>query len=933
MTSLLAEDQHQSGYALHKALRIQGLFLFYLRRFHNAVNFKNIIKARPPAGDYATLVKAADNTYTINYKDGAKRIFTAAGQITAWTDLNGNTQSFVYDASGNLASVTDTAGNRNLTKETAPDGSVTSYTNDAAGNRLSTTDALGKTTTYSYNSLGQVTSSTDPLGHTTTNTYDDKGKLTQTLDPLGARTSYVYDGRGNLTSVTNALNQTSSFSYDAAGNQTSSTDPSGATTTLTYDAMGNMLTQKDALGKVTTFEYDGRYRLAKSTDPLGNATSYAYDLKGNKTSQTDANGNVTRYEYDLLGHLVKSVDALNNANTNTYGGTGCASCGGGTDKLTSVTDAKGQTTSYQYDLLGRLIKETDPLGKATLYGYDAVGNLISKTDANGATLTYAYDAIHRLTKKNYPDTSSESYTYDAVGRMLTTTNAIVAYSYVYDMAGRVTSFVDSRGYSIAYSNDLAGNRSKMTLQAGTADERITSYSYDAAGRVSGITSNAGTFAYGYDTLGRRVSLAYPNGITANYGYDSAGRLTSLTHGTVASFSYTLDKVGNRTSKTTTEVEKYLYDSTYRLLGVVSTKPEAFSYDAVGNRLTGPGAKDIGYLYNAGSQMLKGRKLNYGYDSNGNQTTRDIIGAADKSWSLTWDYENRLVKMEKQSGAEKKTVRFSYDPQGRRIGKQVTTVIDGVTKTETHVFIYDNENIILETFTDGSGTSKTFFTHSAGADEHLAIESNQRFSYYHADGLGSAVTISDRNKRVVQSYEYDSFGMMKPSSSSFGNSYTYTGREWDKETGLYYYRARYYDPIDGRFISKDPIGIKGGVNQYAYVNNNVINSTDPLGLFKYHGNWCGPNWTGGKVETYSPDHKYLEPVDTLDTYCMIHDMCYAQCRADNPCSRVSRGSCMTKCDRELADGAALSGNKGGLWSWMKFNSTPDPGPNADCCKDK
>jgi RHS repeat-associated protein len=228
-------------------------------------------------------------------------------------------------------------------------------------------------------------------------------------------------------------------------------------------------------------------------------------------------------------------------------------------------------------------------------------------------------------------------------------------------------------------------------------------------------------------------------------------------------------------------------------------------------------------------MTKGRKLQYGYDNNGNQTTRIVPTATDKSWTQTWDYENRLTTMEKTKGPDKRTVSFSYDPLGRRIGKQVTTIIDGVTKTQTYAYVYDNDDILLETFTvENNQTTTTWYTHGAGIDEHLALERNGSYYYYHADGLGSIVAITDAARNVVQSYEYDSYGMVTP-STSFRNSYTYTGREWDKETGLDYYRARYYDPIEGRFVSKDPIGLAGGVNVYAYTSNNPINFIDPLGL--------------------------------------------------------------------------------------------------------
>jgi len=254
-----------------------------------------------------------------------------------------------------------------------------------------------------------------------------------------------------------------------------------------------------------------------------------------------------------------------------------------------------------------------------------------------------------------------------------------------------------------------------------------------------------------------------------------------------------------------------------------------------NRESGPGAKDSGYQHDAANRMEQGRQLQYGYDDNGNQTVKIVPGAAEKSWVQSWDDENRLTSMEKVKGTEKRTVTFAYDPQGRRISKELTTVIDGVTKTSRWSYIYDNDNIALEIYTDDSGAiTSTYYTHGAGVDEHLALERSGGFHYYHADGLGSIVAITDTAKNVVQRYEYDSFGMVTP-QTDFVNSYTYTGREWDKEIGLYFYRARYYDPMEGRFVSKDPIGFKGNdMVLYGYVQNSPTNFVDPYGLLSATG---------------------------------------------------------------------------------------------------
>jgi RHS repeat-associated protein len=342
-------------------------------------------------------------------------------------------------------------------------------------------------------------------------------------------------------------------------------------------------------------------------------------------------------------------------------------------------------------------------------------------------------------------------------------------------------------------------------------------------------------------------------------------------------------------------ETYTYDDIYRLTQAVTPQgTEKYSYDDVGNRLTGPGAKDSGYQHNDGNQMISGRTLAYLFDNRGNQTTRTVPGASDKSWTLSWDFENRLTKMEKIKGLEKRTVTFKYDPMGRRIEKKLTTVIDGVTKTGTTTFVYDGDTIALELSSDGITTSKSFYTHGQGTDEHLALERNGQNYYFHADGLGSITAITDASRAVVQAYGYDSFGMVTP-TTGFENSYTYTGREWDREIGLYYYRARYYDPMEGRFISVDPVPLKkrtqDQLNSYAYTANNPINFTDPSGENIY-GNWCGPGGSG--------------PVkDGVDAICKNHDECFDKTGVTWINNVFGTGDknkkeCISDCNKELCN---------------------------------
>ncbi len=146
-------------------------------------------------------------------------------------------------------------------------------------------------------------------------------------------------------------------------------------------------------------------------------------------------------------------------------------------------------------------------------------------------------------------------------------------------------------------------------------------------------------------------------------------------------------------------------------------------------------------------------------------------------------------------------------------------------------VYEGEDLLYEL--DGTGTVLTEFIHGAGIDEPLAMKRDGHIYYYHADVLGSIMAITDENQNLVQRYEYDAYGNITHRETNFEQPYTYTGREFDEESGLFFYRARYYDPTVGRFISSDPIGLAGGLNRYAYVDNNPVNVTDPTGECP----WC------------------------------------------------------------------------------------------------
>ena len=289
---------------------------------------------------------------------------------------------------------------------------------------------------------------------------------------------------------------------------------------------------------------------------------------------------------------------------------------------------------------------------------------------------------------------------------------------------------------------------------------------------------------------------------------------------------------------------YTYDTLNRLIEAVSPLPtnplETYNYDEVGNRLTSN--QNGTSLFNVANQLLEDVSFTYQYDNNGN-LTRKTSKTPGPFTSYEYDAENKLVRVVSNGTV----VNYKYDGLGRRVEKEIN---DGVTTKVTR-FIYDNEDILLEL--DGSNNITARYTHGPGTDEPLIMEKGGDSFFYHADGLGSITEITDFAGSLKQQYTYSSFGKIESQlDPNFIQPYTFTSREFDSESGLYFYRARYYDPSTGRFLQEDPLLRAGNpeipfslpallelppmLHPYTYVQNNPIILTDPFGLLSCNGRW-------------------------------------------------------------------------------------------------
>lgn len=352
-----------------------------------------------------------------------------------------------------------------------------------------------------------------------------------------------------------------------------------------------------------------------------------------------------------------------------------------------------------------------------------------------------------------------------------------------------------------------------------------------------------------------------NGKITTRTYDDYSRPKVVNNG-IQTYTYTYDNANNITSDGN---KNYTYDQIYRLTQVSSTNSgttlETYTYDKAGNR-TSDGLNS--YTTNSLNQYTQvtssGATTNYIYDDNGN-----LVNDGEKQYA--YDYKNRLVKVIKNTTI---VVEYAYDVLGRRYEKK--------TPTKTIQYLYSNENILEEIQTVGNTTTKKNYINGLWTDDVIAVDQqevnlttqekaelnfcNERVTpyatefaqygytnitercnslwgsgailvtnryYFHKDNLGSIVGISDGSWNTVSEYSYDSYGNFSLSGADIWNERLFTGREYDEEVGLYYNRARYYNPKLGRFISQDPIGQLDDVNLYAYVGNNPVNATDPSGL--------------------------------------------------------------------------------------------------------
>lgn len=685
------------------------------------------------------------------------------------------------------------------------------------GNLLTYTDGNGNITSYEYDPIGRVNKVIHPLDEgelvpaSAKIYYDDFNNILRTIDetgitsvvkfnPLGLKVNEGLEEAGVYKSKTK-------YAYDSIGRMIETEDALGNITTYTYDNWGRQVRVDYADNSYATTTYDDIERTKVSTDPEGEAYKETYDFLGQvvKWEELTSTSNMIRhYTYDKAGNQRSLVEG-DQTSLYTYDGL---------SRLVSVENAKHEVTRYSYSKNGKLLTTTYPDNKIKQNKHDELGRLIQTTDANGKIEKFYYDNNNNQTKMIDRNGKSFTYKYSKRNMQLEKKAPDEIISFEYDLAGRRISMKDGSSpnptiyqynqYSgaldkviypdqkfISYHYDENGNRTVMRDPFGAN----LVYTYDSRNRLSGIGPTVGEYEAEYEYYSNNLlkSVVQRNNVSSQYTYDGL-RLDTLTHTSpnqtiFNSYSYEYDIHGNINSQVESgETYNYTYDSLNRI-ETSSKNNETYGYDSRGNR-----------------QLLESsRQMN------------------SRQFSYTYDDRDRLTS----TVVDGKTVSYKYNGDG--------LLVERTENGETTRYYYDGNQIIAEAIVV-NGIAEFKARYIRGLALVAREDSGFDKSYYLHNGHGDVVELRDiTGQTTLNQYRYDIWGTPILQKETVENPFLYSGEYWDDTTDLQYLRARWYDPVLGRFTTEDTyegeLNNPLSLNLYTYVHNNPLIYSDPSGNVK------------------------------------------------------------------------------------------------------
>lgn len=750
------------------------------------------------------------------------RSFDDQGNVLTAVDPCGAITVWEYDARGNIIKQTDAMGG------------VSWVTRDAAGNVLEYTDEAGRTATYLRDRNGNVLERRDFDGRVYTYQYDTRGLVTEERAPNGGRTLFRYDGHGNLIELTLPNGALYRFTFDWFGRRTSVIDPTGGVRRYVYDNTGNLTQMVETDGTASHYHYDSAGNLLYGLDADGKTWRYEHGGFNVLTAIQSPDGGVIRIQYDREGRVVR------------------------------VVNEKGEVQAYERDVYGDIVEERTFDGLARRWRRDAMGRTIRYQDDAGHLHTFTRDLLGRVVEVEYDDGTVQKRSYDAtglltevsldgsevrferdpMGRILTEEQVLRGDAHrieiAYDVMGDEVSRRSSLGMSQSVERDVMGARVKTRL--GPAFEIL--HEKDIMGQeIKRHLPGGGRIESLFDERRRLRRRRAVNPSQGSSGAPGEPQWVGLRDdGSTLDRAYTYSPLGNvlRTWDKDRGTTEYDYDPIGRLLASLpeGAPGERFSYDATGNVVE----SGVARAYGPGNRLLRRGDTDYVWDKAGFLSEKVVRGArGEERWRYEWNAQGLLRAVDTPDGSR---VALEYDAFARRLEKRVTKDGDLLRRTrfvwDGHLLAHeireiaaaDGDQIVEErtyTFEDKSESPMAQLTRSRATPQGDLAPSEEEWVHYVNDPNGTPEALVGRSGDVVWRADRTVWGERRAGSAGDADTpIGFAGQYYDEETGLYYNRYRYYDPEACRFVSRDPIELRGGINVYSY-EVNPLSWIDPLGL--------------------------------------------------------------------------------------------------------
>ncbi|EKI8321703.1 RHS repeat protein [Escherichia coli] len=810
------------------------------------------------------------------------RLHMASGKLTSVILPDGRTVRYGYNSQRQVTSVTYPDGLRSsreydekgrLAAETSRSGETTSYSYDDPASELPTgiQDATGSTKQMAWSRYGQLLAFTDCSGYTTRYEYDRYGQQIAVHREEGISTYSSYNPRGQMVSQKDAQGRETRYEYSAAGDLTATVSPDGKRSTIAYDKRGRPVSVTEG-GLTRSMGYDAAGRITVLTNENGSQSTFRYDPVDRLTEQRGFDGRTQRYHYDLTRKLTQSEDE----------GLITLWHYDASDRITHRTVNGDPAEQWQYDEHGWLttLSHTSEGHRVSVhYGYDDKGRLTGErqTVENPETgeLLWQHETKHayneqglanRVTPDSLPPVEWLTYGSGYLAGMKLGGTPLVEYTRDRLHRETVRSFGSRAGSNAAYeltsTYTPAGQLQSQHLNSLVYDR---DYGWNDNGDLVRISGPRQTREYGYSATGRLESvrtLAPDLDIRIPYATDPAGNrlpdpelhpdstLTAWPDNRIAEdahYVYHYDEYGRLTEKTDriptgvirTDDERthhYHYDSQHRLVfhtRIQHGEPlveSRYLYDPLGRRMAKRVWRRERDLTGWMSLSRKPEETWYGWD--GDRLT-------------TVQTDTTRIQTVYQPGSFAPLIRIETD-NGEREKAQCRSLAEKIQQEgseDGHGVVFPAELVGLLDRLEGeirancvSSESRQWLAQCGLTVERLAAQiepvylPERKIHLYHCDHRGLPLALISEDGNTAWSAEYDEWGnqLNEENPHHLHQPYRMPGQQYDKESGLYYNRHRYYDPLQGRYITPDPIGLRGGWNMYQYPLN-PIQVIDPMGL--------------------------------------------------------------------------------------------------------